>query len=142
MMMRALKCVTIIVMLAVFLAPWASAEDLSAKYLHGKWVIGDGSCGAKDSEFIEFRKNGTFESDRTGRPESVGFWQLDEDILTLHMVTSPAFFEDIERSLVGFKDQYNYYQIRMVLFNTEKNRLEAIAVLGKQIKRNYAVRCK
>jgi len=141
-MIRALKYATIFAVLSVFFAPWVHAgEDLSADYLHGRWVIDEQNCSSQDSEYFEFRKNGTFESTRTGETEIVGFWGLKEGILELHMVTSPAFFNDINRALVGFKGQYNYFLVRMAIFNTEQNSFEAFGVLGDEIKRATAVRC-
>ena len=97
-MIRAFNCVAIFVVLGVFLAPWANAGDLSAEYLYGHWVIDDQNCSSPDSEYFEFRKNGTFESTRTGKAEIVGFWGFNEDILELHMVTSLAFFVGSNRT--------------------------------------------
>jgi len=141
-MIRALKYATSFAVLSLFLAPWVHAgEDLSADYLHGRWVIDEQNCSSPDSEYFEFRKNSTFESTRAGKAEIVGFWELNEDILELHMVTSPAFFDDIHRALVGFKGMFNYYKVRMVIFNTKKQSFEAIGVLGDEMKRATAVRC-
>jgi hypothetical protein len=140
-MIRAFNCAAILVVLSIFWVPWAIAGDLSADYLYGRWVIDQQNCSSPDSEYIEFRKNGTFESTRAGKVEIVGFWELTEDILELHMVTSPAFFDDIHRALVGFKGQYNYFQVRMVIFNTRDEGFEAFGVLGDEIKRATAVRC-
>ena len=140
-MIRAFNCAAILVVLSIFWVPWAIAGDLSADYLYGRWVIDQQNCSSPDSEYIEFRKNGTFESTRTGNAEIVGFWELNEDILKLHMVTSPAFFDDIHRALVGFKGQYNYFLVRMVIFNTDQNSFEAFGVLGDEIKRATAERC-
>ena len=133
--------VTILVAVSVFLVPWAHAGDLSEDYLYGRWVIDEQNCSSPDSEYFEFRKNGTFESTRTGNAEIVGFWELNKDILTLHMVTSPAFFDDIHRALAGFKGQYNYFQVRMVIFNIRDEGFEAFGVLGDEIKRATVVRC-
>jgi hypothetical protein len=91
-MMRTFNFVTTLVVLSVFLVPWANAADLSADYIHGRWVIDEQNCSSPDSEYMEFNKNGTFEGMRTGQAEIVGFWQLKKGILDLHMVTSPAFF--------------------------------------------------
>ena len=140
-MIRAFNCAAILVVLSIFWVPWAIAGDLSADYLYGRWVIDEQNCSSPDSEYFEFRKNGTFESTRRGETEIVGFWELNEDILKLHMVTSPAFFDDIHRALVGFKGQYNYFQVRMVIFNTDQNSFEAFGVLGDEIKRATAERC-
>ena len=141
-MIRAFNYATILVVLSVFLVPWAIAGDLSADYLYGRWVINDQNCSSPDSEYMEFNKNGTFEGTRTGKAEIVGFWGLKEGILNLHMVTSPAFFDDIHKDLAGFEGIYNYFQARMVIFNTQNKSFEAFGVIGNEIKRATAVRCR
>jgi len=139
--MRAFNYATIFVVLGVFLVPWANAADLSADYLYGRWVIDERNCSSPDSEYMEFSKNGTFEGTRTGQAEIVGFWGLKEGILDLHMVTSPAFFDDIHKDLARFENIYNYFQGRMVIFNTQDKSFETFGVIGDEIKRTTAVRC-
>ena len=139
--MRVFKYATILVVLSVFLVPQALAADLSADYLHGRWVIDDQDCSSPDSEYMEFNKNGTFEGTRTGKAEIVGFWGLKEGILDLHMVTSPAFYDDLQKELAGFEGIYSYFQGRMVIFNTQIKSFEAFGVIGDEIKRTSAVRC-
>jgi hypothetical protein len=140
-MIRACSYATILVVLSVLLVPLANAADLSADYLHGRWVIDEQNCSSTDSEYIRFNKNGTFEGARTGKAEIVGFWGLKEGILDLHMVTSPAFFDDLHKDLAGFEGIYNYFQGRMVIFNTQNKSFEAFGVIGDEIKRASAVRC-
>ena len=140
-MIRTFNCVAIFMVLGLFLAPWASAGDLTPEYLIGRWVIDDQDCSSPDSEYIEFNKNGTFEGTRTGKAEIVGFWRLKEGILDLHMVTSPAFFDDLHKDLAGFEGIYNYFQGRMVIFNTQDKSFEAFGVIGNEMKRTSAVRC-
>jgi hypothetical protein len=140
-MIRAYNYATILVVLSVFLVPWANAADLSADYLYGRWVIDEQNCSSPDAEYIEFNKNGTFEGTRTGKAEIVGFWGLKEGILNLHMVTSPAFFDDIHKDLAGFEGLYNYFQGRMVIFSTQDKSFETFGVIGDEMKRASAVRC-
>ena len=140
-MIRAFNYATILVVLSVFLVPWANAADLSADYLYGRWVIDEQNCSSPDSEYMEFNKNGTFEGTRTGKAEIVGFWGLKGGIIDLHMVTSPAFFDDIQKDLARFEGIYNYLQGRMVIFNTQDKSFEAFGVIGDEIKRTAAVRC-
>ncbi len=140
-MMRTFRYVTILVVLGVFLVPWANAADLSADYLYGRWVIDEQNCSSPDSEYIEFNKNGTFEGTRTGQAEIVGFWGLKEGIVELHMVTSPAYFKDLHKDLAGFEGIYSYFRGRMIIFNTQKKSFEAFGIIGDEIKRASAVRC-
>ena len=140
-MIRAFSYATILVVLSVLLVPLANAADLSADYLYGRWVIDEQNCSSTDSEYIEFSKNGTFEGTRTGKAEIVGFWGLKEGILDLHMVTSPAYFDDLHKDLAGFEGIYSYFLGRMVIFNTQNKSFEAFGVIGDEIKRASAVRC-
>lgn len=140
-MARVFNYATFLMLLSVFWAPWANAADLSADYLHGRWVVNEKNCSSPDSEYMEFNKNGTFEGTRTGNAEIVGFWVLKGGILDLHMVTSPAFFEDIHKELAAFGGLYSYFQGRMVVFNTQNKSFEAFGVIGDEIKRTSAVRC-
>ena len=140
-MIRALKNATLVAVLSLFFAPWAYAADLNAEYLTGRWAIDAKDCNAADVETLEFRKNGTFESIRAGKAEVVGFWEINTDILELHMVTSPSYFDDIEPTLGAFKDLYQYFQARMAVYNIQKDSFEAVGVLGNQIKRARAVKC-
>lgn len=141
-MIRAIKFTTILVVLSLFMVPWANAGDLPEGYLYGRWVVDEQNCSSPDSEYFVFRENGTFESTRAGKAEIVGFWGFNEGILELDMVTSPAFFDDIHRALAGFEGEFNYYHIRMVIFNTSDKRFEAFGVLGNEVKRAIAVRCR
>ena len=141
-MIRTLKTASLVVLLGLLMALWAQAADLNAQYLIGRWVLNAQDCSASDAETIEFRKNGTFEYDRSGQVEIVGFWRIDKGLVELNMVTSPAYFSDIDSRLEAFNDMYNYFQTRMVLFNIEKDRHEAVGVLGNQIKRTHAVKCR
>ena len=140
-MISALKNATLVAVLCLFFAPWVHAADLNAEYLTGRWVLDAQDCSAADVETIEFHKNGTFESTRAGKAEAVGFWGINTDILELHMVTSPAYFDDIEPTLEAFKGLYQYFQARMAVYNIQKDSFEAVGVLGNQIERTRAVKC-
>ena len=140
-MIRGFRCTAMLVVLSAFWAPGANAGDLSADYLRGRWVIDDQNCSSSKSEYLEFRKDGTFESIRTGKAEIVGFWALAEGIVTLHMVTSPAFFDDLHKDLREHEGKYHYFQASLVIFNTEDEDFEAVGVIGSQVKRMSAARC-
>jgi hypothetical protein len=134
--------VAILVVLSVFLVSGVNAGDLSAEYLHGRWAIDTKDCSSPNSEYLEFRKNGTFQSDRAGQTEVVGFWELNRDRLEMHMLTSPAFFDDIHKALSGHHGRFDYFQLKAAIFNNKKNSFEAIAVIGNQMDRATAVRCR
>jgi hypothetical protein len=140
-MIRGFRCTVMLVVLSAFWAPGANAGDLSADYLRGRWVIDDQNCSSSKSEYLEFRKDGTFKSIRTGKAEIVGFWALAEGIVTLHMVTSPAFFDDLYKELREHEGAYHYFQASLVISNAEDENFEAVGVIGSQVKRMSAARC-
>jgi hypothetical protein len=141
-MIRTFTCATMLVWLSVFFVPWVHAGDLTPEYLYGRWVIDDKNCNSPNSEYLEFRKNRTFEIARTGKAEIVGFWGIKADTLELHMVTSPAFFDDLHEQLAGFEGEYDYFRGKMVLFNTNNSGFEAVGVVGNEMRRATAVKCK
>ena len=132
----------LVAMLTILSASGLYAENLSSDYLHGRWVVNQQNCSSTDAEYIIFGKNHTFESIRSGKTEITGFWNVNDEILDLHMIASPASFADISGELVGFDGQYFYFKARMVAHNIKENQLEVIGVLGEEIDRAYAVRCK
>jgi hypothetical protein len=140
-MTKALKCAVYFMVLALFLAPWANAEKLSPEYFYGRWAIDSENCSSPDSEYIEFRKNGTFESTRTGKTEILGFWELKNDVLELQMLTSPAFYQDILRGMTEFRGQFQHFQGRMLIFNTQQNNFETFGLIGSELDRAKTVRC-
>lgn len=141
-MMRALKTAALAALLGLLMVPWAHAADLNADYLVGRWVLGAQDCKSPDIETIEFRKNGTYESIRSGEVQIVGFWRIDQDLVELNMVTSPAYFSDIDPRLESYKDLYNYFQSKVAIFNIQEDSFEAVGVMGHAIERTRAVKCR
>lgn len=132
-------------LLVISAAPRANGADLSPKYLHGRWVIDEKNCSSSEAEYIVFRENGTFENSRDGKAEIVGFWKISDnlkDAVSLHMVTSPAFFHDIMPALKQHQDMFDYFQATIFAFTLGKDSFEALGMLGAQLKRMAAVRCK
>ncbi len=140
-MIRTLNYVTLMVVLIVFSAPWANAEDLSQEYLYGRWVLHEEDCGSQKAEILEFRQDMTFAYIRTGRTEAAGFWEINKGIMDLHMVTSPAFFSDIHRALEDQKGEFDYFLIKLLIFNNNQKSFESFGVLGDEYKRMIAKRC-
>ena len=78
-------------LLAVISAAASAAEvKVSPGYLQGEWVLGGmHDCKSADAKYLMMHKNGTFEMGRGGSAKMVGFWELNNDDLTLHMLVSP-----------------------------------------------------
>ncbi len=140
-MIRAFNYAAILVMLGVFSVPCANAAEHSAEYLQGRWVVGDQNCSSPNSEYMEFDKDGTFKGTRLGKPETVGFWNLDDGIIKLHILTSPVFFQDLNKDLAKFEGLYSSFRGNMVIFNVKDNNFEAFGTIGEEIQKTTAVRC-
>ncbi len=144
-MVRKLTCATIAALLMAFAVPHAHSADLSPKYLQGRWVIDAKNCSSSEDEYMLFRENGTFEDARDGKAEIVGFWQISGNLksaVLLHVVTSPAFFHDIMPALKQHQGTFDYFKATIFAFNLGQDSFEGLGILGAQLKRMAAVRCK
>ena len=131
-------------LLIIFFAAGANAADMNANYLAGNWVIGttEQKCDASDAEYFLFHENGTFEAGRSSIAEAVGFWRIDGDIVYLDFVSSGGFFQDIHAELKAYADAFDYFHVKLIHFNVEENRFEGVGVLGDQVNKGIAIRCK
>ena len=127
----------------VGLSSAANAMDMNADYLVGNWAIGTTGqkCTDVESENFVFRKNGTFEVSRANKAEAVGFWRIAGDMVRLDFISSGGFFQDIHAQLKALENRFSYFQVKLVPFNVEENRFEAVGILGDQINKGVAVRC-
>jgi hypothetical protein len=122
----------------------AIAAEMAPEYLHGNWVIGtaEQKCGDADAEYFVFNENGTFEAGRSGKAEAVGFWQIDSDIVYLVFIASGGFFQDIHAELKEHENTFDYFDVKLITFNVKDNRFEAVGVLGDEVNKGIAIRCK
>ncbi len=133
-----------VVMVLICFSSGAIAADMAPQYLHGHWVIGttDQKCGAADAEYFIFSKNGTFEAGRSDKAEAVGFWQIDSDTVYLVFIASGGFFQDIHAELKEYDNRFDSFDVKLIPFNVKDNRFEAVGVLGDEVNRGIAIRCK
>jgi hypothetical protein len=92
-----------------------------------------------------FRKSGAVESVRAEKLEAAGFWEVSGDIINVHFVASPAFFHDDQEAfteLKAFEGEFYAFRIRVVPFNVELDKFEAVGLLGEQVKKAVFSRCK
>jgi len=130
-----LVCLTASVLMA-----GGAAAEITSKYLDGVWTITNKkNCGLKEFEHLVFRANGTFESRRFGVTDSTGFWRNLDDVLTLHLVTSPEHFD---KQLKQFKGYFDYFLVKVLVFNQKPDKFEAFGLIGNQIKKEALFRCK
>lgn len=130
---------------AISLASPAFAQDpevpdeIPDGYLEGTWAIGgSAACGAATTEHFRFAADGTFSTEQRNQPTATGFWQLTDDKLDLHMVSSPAFFHD---QLQPFAGQYTYYHAQALLFDIEDQAFRMVAYMGGQLRGANLGRC-
>jgi len=133
-----------LLMIGICFSSGVNAAEMAPEYLQGNWAIGttEQKCGAADSEYFIFDKNGTFEAGRSGKAEAVGFWQIADDRVHLDFISSGAFFQDIRGELKDFANQFDYLKVELIPFNVKENRFEAVGLLGEQSNKGIAVRCK
>jgi hypothetical protein len=122
----------------------ANATDMAPEYLTGNWVIGttEQKCGDPDAEYFLYNENGTFEAGRSNKAEAVGFWQIDGDIVYLVFIASGGFFQDIHAELKEYENRFDSFDVKLIPFNVEANRFEAVGVLGDETNKGIAIRCK
>jgi hypothetical protein len=112
--------------------PDEDADTIPDGYLEGTWAVGGSeACGTETTEHMTFDANGTFTTVQGTQPTSVGFWHLVDDKLDLHMVSSPAFFDD---QLQPFAGQYTYYHAQALLFDIEDEGFRMVAYMGGQLR--------
>ena len=136
---KIIRCLLVPILASVFMASGAVAQ-VTAKYLDGVWAIAsEKNCGLKEFEHLMFRANGTFESNRFGVPDSTGFWRNSDDVLVLHLVTSPEHFDE---QLKDFQGYFDYFLVKVLVFNQQPDTFEAFGLIGNQIKKEALFRCK
>jgi hypothetical protein len=131
---------------AVILTWAAWADEVPDDYLPGTWAIGGvEACGAPAAEQITFDPDGTFRAVRDGQPTATGFWHLVEDVLDLHMISSPAFFDDpattSDDALSDFAGQYEYFYAKALLFDIAPEGFRTVATMGNLLRGANYSRC-
>jgi hypothetical protein len=126
---------------------WAAwSDEVPADYLPGTWAIGGTeACSAPAAEHVTFAPDGTFKAVHGEQPTAAGFWHLVEDVLDLHMVSSPGFFDDpavtFDDPLSNFAGQYQYYYAKALLFDIEPDGFRAVATMGNMLRGANYSRC-
>jgi hypothetical protein len=131
---------------AVALAWTAWSDEVPDNYLPGTWAIGGTeACKGQATEHITFDPDGTFEAVRGNQPTATGFWHLVEDVLDLHMVSSPAFFDDptsdFDDPLSNLAGQYQYFYAKALMFDIEPGGFRAVATMGNMLRGADYSRC-
>jgi hypothetical protein len=119
--------------------PQEAEDEIPDGYLEGTWAIGDaGACDNPTTEHLTFDANGTFTAEQGDESTAVGFWNLVDDKLDLHMVSSPAFFGD---QLQPYSGQYAYYNVQALVFDYEEQSFRMVAYMAGQLRGANLARC-
>ena len=118
----------------------ASAETtLGTDYLVGKWSLEGGDrCQAVGAEHIEFRADDTLTLGRGGPADAVGFVELSDNRLDLHLVASP---HRITGALDQYKGLYDYGNLAVFVFDAQPDSFDAIVPFQDEVRRRTVHRC-
>ena len=118
-----------------------TAAPLDAGYLTGKWEFNtQGTCGGENAEHLVINANSTFEYGRRGKAEAVGFWHIENDVVTFDMMSSPADFQDIQHELKA-STGYEIDSMHMVPVDMQQNQFSAVASVGDLMQQFTLQRC-
>jgi hypothetical protein len=143
-MLRTILSITIALSVGVLCVPFGvAAADLTPQSLAGTWAVGGkDECSARDYEHLLFRENGTFEFGRERRGEAVGFWTIGaKDIVEIHMVTSPAFYADVNMDLSAYHGTFSYFNAKLVILNFSGDSFDGVVIFGEEIGQATIGRC-
>ena len=143
-MLRTILSITIALSVGFLCVPFGvAAADLTPQSLEGTWAKGGkDQCSVADYEHLLFRENGTFEFGRAGKGEAVGFWTIgDKDIVEIDMLTSPAFYADVEMDLSAYHGTFSYFEAKLVILNFSGDSFDGVAILGEEIGQATFGRC-
>ena len=106
-MLRKLMCIAMGPMVAIVLISGANALGISPQYLDGVWTLDSAkNCNLQEFEHITFRADGTVQGKRFGAVDSIGFWRTEGELMLLHLLTSPAHFDESLKHFQGFFDYF------------------------------------
>ena len=143
-MLRTILSITIALSVGFLCVPFGvAAADLTPQSLAGTWAKGGkGQCSVADYEYLLFRENGTFEFGRESKGEAVGFWTIgDKDIVEIDMLTSPAFYADVEIDLSAYHGTFSYFEAKLVILNFSGDSFDGVVILGEEIGQATFGRC-
>ncbi len=116
-----------------------SEATVGKDYLVGKWSLeGADRCQVAGAEHVEFRADDTLTLGRGGPADAVGFFELSDNRLDLHLVSSPHRITD---ALHQYKGRYGYGDLAVFMFDAEKDSFEAIVPFQDDVRRRTVHRC-
>jgi hypothetical protein len=125
---------------AFFAANGSAAEvKVSSEYLEGKWVFGEKQgCGSSEADYMIMHKNGTVEMGQGETVRILGFWDLDNATLTMHMLVSPKGTK-VRNPFYG--DSYRYQYITAQVLETRPDAFGVILGMNVEAGVQTLTRC-
>ena len=118
----------------------ASAATLSPDYLVGRWTTGAvENCSRAEHEQTMFRDDGTFATEHSGKALAVGFWQVEDDRIDMHILSTEASLpQSLQDALPG---DYHALQVKGLVFDVTDNGFRMVQTLGGELRGLAMVRC-
>ena len=90
--MTHIKTILLLILLTLHTATSVAAEAvLSSGYLEGKWSqSGTQGCSSEHADYVIFHNNRTLSAGNGKKVSAVGFWEMGDGTVTLHMLVSPT----------------------------------------------------
>jgi hypothetical protein len=118
----------------------AQTATLTAEYLAGKWTTGSKeNCTAPEHERTVFRNDGTFATEHDGKALAVGFFEVEEDRLTMQVLASPSSLEPALREQLG--DGYRQFAIQALVFDIADGSFRMVQNIAGDLQGLNLVRC-
>lgn len=118
---------------------YAADVTLPPEDLMGKWIAGpEQDCGSSAVEYVIFRENETLEIGRGTKPNSVGFWGIEDNIISTNLLVAPG---DSDTSNVFYRGRYTFSYVRAEILEASKNTIEIITGTTGNTKRSSLSKC-
>src|SRR5215204_5849274 len=120
--------------------PAAGAATLSPEFLAGRWTTGPvQNCTRAEHEQTVFRTDGTFATEHRGKALAVGFWQVTDDQLDMHILTTEASLAPaMQEQLPG---DYHALHIKGLVFDVSDNSFRMVQNISGELQGLDLVRC-
>jgi hypothetical protein len=117
-----------------------SAATLSPEYLEGRWTTGTvEDCARAEHEQTVFRKDGTFATEHGGKALAVGFWQVDDDRIEMHILsTEGSLPKPLQDALPG---DYHALQVKGLVFDVTDTGFRMVQAIEGEVRGLQMVRC-
>ena len=118
----------------------ANAQEYDTEYLTGTWSLdGKSECRSEDAERVVFARDGGFRVYNDGRLESIGFWDQDEKLIRLHLVSS---IHRLDPERTDYEGEYSYLFIDALPVRQTKDEFEVVARVEGQLEHIVLSRCR